>query len=134
MTQLTQHFALSELDCRCGCTVPARVLARLRRLAQALEVIRAEVGAPVMVISGYRCRARNKAVGGAAASRHIEGDAVDIQVDGRTGEELRDLIEELISQGRVPDGGLGTYADRRLTVHYDLRPMRARWRTSRSYR
>lgn len=131
MTQLTQHFALSELDCRCGCTVPARVLARLRRLAQALEVIRAEVGAPVMVISGYRCRARNAAVGGARASRHIQGDAADIQVEGLTGDELREIAEELISSGRIPDGGLGTYADRRLTFHYDLRPLRARWRTSR---
>lgn len=134
MTQLTQHFRLAELDCQCGCSMPPRVLARLKRVAYALEIIRAEVGEPIKVISGYRCRARNKAVGGAAASRHIEGDAVDIQVEGRTGAELREIVEQLINAGRIPEGGLGTYADRVLTCHYDLRPMRTRWHVARPER
>lgn len=134
MTQLSQHFALAELDCQCGCSLPTPVLRRLRRLAYALEVIRAEVGEPVQVISGYRCAARNRAVGGAVHSRHLEGDAADIQVQGRTGRELRETIERLINAGRIPEGGLGTYADRALTCHYDLRPMRARWHVVRPSR
>lgn len=127
--KLTQHFALSELDCSCGCSLPPRILDRLRRLATALEVMRAEIGQPLTVISGYRCASRNRAVGGAPASRHLIGDAADLQAQGLTGAELRAVIERLISQRRVPDGGLGTYASKVLTCHYDLRPTRARWHT-----
>lgn len=124
---LTQHFALEELDCSCGCPLPRPVLQRLQRLAQALEVLRAELGQPVQVISGYRCPGRNRAVKGARSSRHIEGDAVDIQVAGMTGGALRDILERLIAERRIPDGGLGTYADRPRTCHYDQRTLRARW-------
>ena len=124
---LTQHFALSELDCSCGCSLPPRILERLRRVAYALEVIRSEIGQPLAVISGYRCASRNRVVGGAPASRHLLGDAVDLQSQGLTGVELRAVIERLIRDRRIPEGGVGTYASKVLTCHYDLRPTKARW-------
>ena len=36
---------------------------------------------PLVITSGYRSEAVNKAVGGAATSNHLEGCAVDIRVD-----------------------------------------------------
>lgn len=124
---MTPHFTLNELSCRCGCVMPEEVLRRLRALANALEVIRAAVGKPVQVISGYRCAAHNRKVGGAVNSRHTWGDAVDIQVQGMSGAELRDLVEQLIARKQLPDGGVGTYSKKVLTLHYDLRGIRARW-------
>jgi uncharacterized protein YcbK (DUF882 family) len=125
--RLTQHFALSELRCACGCAMQPEILDRLRSLAVSLEIIRAEINRPLMVISGHRCAERNARVGGAPASRHLMGDAVDLQARGMTGADLRRVAESLIAARKIPDGGLGTYADRPLTLHYDQRGVKARW-------
>lgn len=125
--QLSPHFTLDELRCSCDCAVPPKILDRLRALAQSLEVIRAEIKRPLLVISGHRCAERNARVGGAPASRHLMGDAVDLQARGMTGADLRRVAESLIAARKIPDGGLGTYADRPLTLHYDQRGVKARW-------
>jgi len=124
---LTQHFRVEEFTCKCGCVAPPEVLQRILPLARALEVLRAEVRAPVQVISGYRCVAHNRKVGGAVNSRHTWGDAVDLQVTGWGGKDLRALVERLIAAKRMPNGGLGTYEKKALTLHYDLRGIAARW-------
>lgn len=45
-----------------------------------LDPLRKAWGGPITVTSGYRCAALNKAVGGAAASLHMQGQAADITV------------------------------------------------------
>lgn len=87
--QLSEHFSLMELTrsntaVRLGLdnTPPAWVLANLRYLAQALEVIRSHYGRPIRVFSGYRSEAVNRACGGAKASRHLLGLAADFVVPG----------------------------------------------------
>lgn len=124
---MTPNFSWAELSCRCGCEAPPKVRERALELAQQLELIRAEVRGPVQVISGYRCEARNRAVGGAPNSRHLWGDAADIQVQGWAGRDLRELAELLIARGKLRNGGIGTYARKPLTLHYDLRSIAARW-------
>ena len=44
-----------------------------------LDPLRAAYGKPIIVTSGYRCPALNKAVGGAASSQHVKGEAADIR-------------------------------------------------------
>lgn len=129
--QLTSHFRDTEFLCKCGkCNKPTDAV-RLKwfELAAALEKVRAVVGAPMIVISGHRCEAHNKAEGGAKDSRHLYGDAVDVKVAGWPGERLRGVFEALIALDEIPDGGLGTYPDekRRATVHYDLGDPGRRW-------
>lgn len=84
MTQLTQHFALEELTFsstaqRLGIdnTPDADTRMRLLVCAQGLEKIRALLGAPLHIDSGYRCPTLNKAVGGVPDSAHIQGYAAD---------------------------------------------------------
>lgn len=125
--RLAQHFALSELRCACGCAMQPEILDRLRSLAVSLEIIRAEIKRPLAVISGHRCAQRNALIGGARASRHLMGDAVDVQAQGMTGLDLQRVAESLIVGRKIPEGGLGTYAERPLTLHYDQRGVRARW-------
>lgn len=48
--------------------------------AKLLEPIRTHFGVPVRVISFYRSPALNKAVGGAAKSQHMTGEAMDLQM------------------------------------------------------
>lgn len=82
---LTPHFTLEELIAsdfatRRGIdnTPPSDVLPNLVRLAHALEDVRALLGAPISVNSGYRCAALNRAVNGSALSAHCDGRAGDI--------------------------------------------------------
>lgn len=84
MTLLTDHFTLTELTRsnaaeRLGIdnTVPPVILPRLLVLATGLEQIRALLGFPLQVDSGYRCAALNVAIGGARESAHMDGYAAD---------------------------------------------------------
>ena len=60
-------------------TPPAAILAKLQTLiTQCLDPIRRIYGRPIIVSSGYRCPALNKAVGGSGTSQHMEGEAADL--------------------------------------------------------
>lgn len=57
--------------------------ARLVALCAAvLDPLRRHLGKPIRVTSAYRSPAVNRAVGGAATSQHMAGEAADIKVDG----------------------------------------------------
>ena len=53
------------------------VLKRLTNTAQQMELVRVLLMQPINISSGYRSPALNKAVGGAAKSQHLSGEAVD---------------------------------------------------------
>lgn len=89
MTQLSPRFTLRELT---RSTVAERrgidnapdtaATARLRQLClRILEPIRSHFGRPVRISSGYRCAELNALVGGAPTSRHVLGEAADLEVD-----------------------------------------------------
>lgn len=50
-----------------------------RALARALEVYRAALGEPVVVLSGHRDAAFNRAHGGRRDSQHVHGTAADVE-------------------------------------------------------
>lgn len=58
------------------------ILLRLQRTALGMELVRNLLGAPIIISSGYRSPALNKAVGGAANSQHMTGEAVDFTCPG----------------------------------------------------
>ena len=95
--RLSQHFTLRELcKTRTGMeNVPSEAqVENLKRLCRWLERLRrrwneryADIGnggmeEPLIINSGYRSPAVNKAVGGAPTSNHLTGCAVDIRVAG----------------------------------------------------
>lgn len=118
------HFALAEFRSRDGADVPNSLRGNLQVLMNQLEVLRAELGQPITIISGYRSAEHNTSIGGAARSQHLCGRAADIRVAEHTPEEVHAKIEELIGAGRMMQGGLGKYST---FVHYDTRGVRARW-------
>jgi zinc D-Ala-D-Ala carboxypeptidase len=85
---LSPHFSLDELvasqtAARKGIdnTPGAAELRNLKRLALVLEQVREAVGGKsVLISSGYRSPALNKAVGGAKNSAHMLGLAADFSV------------------------------------------------------
>lgn len=82
MTNLSKHFTLAELSITqvrtADNTPPPRIIPALKDTAARMERIREVLGGnPVVVSSGYRSPLVNKIVGGAIASAHMTGRAVD---------------------------------------------------------
>jgi len=67
--------------------------------------------------SGYRDPARNARAGGAKASKHMDGLAVDINVSGMTDEQKSAVLEAAIRRGAK---GIGIYPGGN-AIHLDLR-------------
>lgn len=90
---MAEYFSLQELQrsdaaARLGIdnTPPPEARNRLSALINnCLDPIRRLWGAPVIVNSGFRCPALNKAVGGAPASSHLRGEAADITTGSHDG-------------------------------------------------
>ncbi|KAB8052275.1 peptidase M15 [Janthinobacterium sp. FT14W] len=124
---LSPHFSLAELVSSQVATrkgidnAPSpSIVVNLTRLAALLEQVRALVGTPIAISSGYRSPALNRAVGGAANSAHVLGLAADISTAKLAPKALAMLIrqsdiafDQLIYEGTWVHIGLSTGAPRR---------------------
>ena len=147
--RLTPHFSLEEM-CKTKVNlenVPNEAqVENLKRLCGWLEILRSEYNRrygsltpdpspkgegseykeePIIINSGYRSEAVNKAVGGVAGSNHLTGCAVDIHVLGKEqairyacilldiADESQEDFDELLLE-RSPRGGYW--------LHFAVRP------------
>jgi uncharacterized protein YcbK (DUF882 family) len=111
--RLSSNFHLSEWECKCGkCDT---TLVDLDHVAK-LQKLRNDLGSPIKITSAYRCPDHNTKVGGSSKSRHMKGDATDIQVRGMDPLEVQDACEHF--------DGLGRY---NTFTHIDSRGNRSRW-------
>lgn len=92
------------------------------RIARAAQEARNRIGRPFIITSWYRPPAINAAVGGAIYSRHLEGDAIDLYVNGLSGLQLYNLLDPWWQ------GGLGRYVSFPDIIHLDARGFVSRWR------
>jgi uncharacterized protein YcbK (DUF882 family) len=113
----TTYFRESEFNCKCCGKGGDKMDKRLLKL---LDAIRGRLGAPIVVVSGYRCVAHNTKVGGAKNSYHTRGMAVDI-ITPKMGP--RDFYEWLENNFKID--GHGSYKG---FNHIDVRGSHARWR------
>lgn len=126
--QLTEHFHIDEFRCKDGTGVPYDLVDNITKLAESLEVLRAYLGVPIIINSGYRNPTYNKlVVKGASASKHMKAIAADIRTLIHSPQQIHDAIEILIAEGKMRQGGLGLYNS---FVHYDIRGSKARWDNS----
>jgi uncharacterized protein YcbK (DUF882 family) len=139
MAKITAHFDSTEFRQKNGnVAYPEQwVEPRLRKLCAALEVLRAELGKPITIISGYRSEIYNKKIGGARASQHCLGRAADIVVAGATPKQVHEATLHLYNEAMIAIGGLGYYPPKNGKggfVHIDVRPGErlARWTGSRT--
>jgi uncharacterized protein YcbK (DUF882 family) len=104
---LSPHFDTSEFrDHSTGELVgpPAELIA-------ALENLRGQTGnRPCVIVSGYRTPAHNAEIGGASDSRHIHGDAADLE-EGYATQEMAQAA-----------GFVGIGVRNGWAVHVDMRP------------
>lgn len=122
--RLTKNFTQREFKSRDGSKMPEGALCNIKDLADSLQVLRDFLGEPIRINSGYRSEVHNKAIGGSKTSQHLLGKAADIKVKDIDTKDLYLIIESLILDGQMTDGGLGLYDT---FVHYDIRGSRARW-------
>ena len=122
--QLTKNFRKSEFDSNDGAPMPFEVLQNVQELAVNLQVLRDYIGTSISINSGYRSPKHNKKIGGSVNSQHLLGNAADIVVTGKTPKEVKEIIENLISEKKMKQGGLSAYPT---FVHYDIRGGKARW-------
>ena len=123
--KLSKNFSKSEFDCSCGCDMPLGVLHNVQKLANQLQALRNVVGTTIKINSGYRCPDYNdNVVKGAKNSQHKLGKASDIVIADMTPQETFELVDLLINEGELLQGGLSAYAT---FTHYDIRKTKARW-------
>lgn len=122
--KLTKNFSLSEFRCHDGTEVPENLIPNVRSLAINLQVLRDFIKVPIYLVSAYRTEAHNNSVGGAKQSQHLVAKAGDLKAPGYTPKQLARVIEYLISEGKMKQGGIGIYET---FTHYDVRGRKARW-------
>ena len=117
LCKVAENFTVREFACSDG----SDAVFIAPELASVLQKVRTHFAKPVHVLSGYRTPTKNKAVGGAARSRHLYGLAADIRIDGVTPAAVAAYAETLLP-GR---GGIGVYET---FTHIDVREKKSRWR------
>jgi putative chitinase len=108
MTQLTEHFNLSEMTVsptakRLGLSnqPTAEHIENMRYCCEKiLEPVRAKFG-PVTINSSYRAPAVNKAVGGSKTSQHVNGQAIDFEVKGVDNKKVADWVADNLEFDQV---------------------------------
>jgi uncharacterized protein YcbK (DUF882 family) len=98
---LSPHFTLNELthtDHREIDNTPTQdEISNLQQLANFLEEVKTVLGGkPIMISSGFRCKALNDAVGSKDTSQHRTGFAADFRVPGMTPDEV---VRAVIASG-----------------------------------
>lgn len=113
--KMTKHFKKEEFDCPC-CkrnNISPRLVAKI-------DQIREEIGKPIIVTSGYRCKKHNKEIGGAISSKHLIGMAVDITTKDIQKDRFL-IIEWAIILGIK---GIGIS---KVFIHLDIRTQKEMW-------
>ncbi|MEM9784871.1 MAG: D-Ala-D-Ala carboxypeptidase family metallohydrolase [Pseudomonadota bacterium] len=93
-------------------------------LVNSLDAVRAEFGQPIRITSGYRDPKHNRRVGGAPASKHMEGIAADIDMTGMDYQTRYRLMTLLIQNGFR---AFGTYDKHPNMLHADRREFATTW-------
>lgn len=117
--RLSPHFKVKEFHSKHDPTDVVKVDGKLLTL---LERIRAHVGKPVHVNSGYRSPEYNATLKNASPhSQHCNGKAADIWVEGVTPKQIAEIAECYLGSS----GGIGIYKN---FTHVDVRNSCARWK------
>lgn len=106
------NFSFREVQCKCGGRyVDCPRIWTARSVFAALEASRAKVNHPISITSGCRCPNYNEDVGGARASQHKDGLAID----------WKGPDKDTVRSWRLWRGiGYGSHSD--CSLHTDLRP------------
>ena len=91
-----EYFDRSEFKCKCGgkyCNgYPAEPDERMVRIA---DQLRKNLGVPITIVSGLRCKTWNAIQGGVSNSQHMYGEAADIYAKGVSQSRVEQELDEI---------------------------------------
>jgi hypothetical protein len=104
--QISKHLNLAEIirsdtAKRQGIdnTPTAEHLENFKLLAdRVFEPIRLHFGVPIFISSGYRSKELNSFIKGSSSSQHCKGQAIDIDMDGSSGEVTNRMVFDFIKE------------------------------------
>lgn len=70
-----------------------------------LNPLREAIGHPIVITSGFRCKALNAAVGGVSRSAHLEGLAVDMKCPGYKNGDVKEFckfVANWLKENNIP--------------------------------
>ena len=88
--QLTKNFRLNEFQTRDP--IPQKLMGNIKQVAEELQKVRDILNRPIIITSGYRSPAHNRAVGGATNSQHLYAKAADCRMVGINTEVFRTYL------------------------------------------
>ena len=94
----TKNFKVSEFECKCGCG--ANDISQT--VINMCQKIRENLGLPVRINSGYRCKQHNAKVGGVKNSYHTQGLAADLSC-AKGALALWTVIQNMWNNGELPE-------------------------------
>lgn len=126
MGNISRNFSRSEFLCGCGCGAADPHPMLVAGLQQLCDLAQNAMTVPPVchILSGTRCPARNRIVGGAPASKHLRlahgySEAADIRLVGWS---LRDTLTLALEVERFAAGGVGAYLRQNgWWLHLDVR-------------
>ncbi len=117
-SQLSPHFNVQEFRCKCGkeheILIAEELVDKLEKLYSALNCSK------IIVTSGYRCTAHDKAVGGSGTGQHTKGNAADICCYGQDGQPISSKTVCCMAQDISFNGIANITAEYKYT-HVDVR-------------
>lgn len=117
-TQLSAHFNVREFRCKCGKTHDTELNPKL---VDNLEKLYRVLGcSKIIVTSGYRCSAHDKAVGGNGTGQHTKGNAADIICYGQDGSVISTKKVACKAQD-IGFRGIGNIDSTYTAIHVDVR-------------
>jgi hypothetical protein len=124
--KLSKNFDSKEFICPCCGQGEDRISPEL---VYKLQQFRDYVKLPIIVLSGFRCSKRNAEVGGAPESRHLVGEAADISIQVKSGENAYKALTGpeiliLLHKSQVKFSGIGIG---QRYLHVDVRTSPAMW-------
>ena len=91
-----EYFDRSEFKCKCGgkyCNgYPAEPDERMVRIA---DQLRKNLGVPITIVSGLRCKTWNAIQGGVSNSQHMYGEAADIYAKGVSQSRVEQELDKI---------------------------------------
>jgi putative chitinase len=107
--QLTEHFTLEEMTVsptakKLGLSnqpTPEHIENMKYCCEKILEPVRAHFGKPVKINSSYRSPLVNKAVGGSKTSQHVNGQAIDFEIEGIDNKTVADWVADNLEFDQV---------------------------------
>lgn len=89
-----KYFKDSEFKCPC-----CGLNLEKNGIKQIADEIREHFGRPAIITSGTRCVKHNREVGGVSNSWHLYGNAIDLVVQGISGQQLLNFCQEIVNRG-----------------------------------